>query len=236
MELNLQEASVKTDSLLTRAFESLGLEIGANLQLETLRIKRKFQVSLLGYRANHSLMITAPYRHGKEVLLERGEPLALRFMSGKSVCAFESTVRYHCYQPYSYYHLSYPESVDSLNIRNAVRVSAELYAEVDSEFVILGDWPKTVQLKNLSETGLCFESSEFLGLLGHELVFTLQIPVTSVHSTLFLRGLIRNIEHPSPSNGLSDYQVGVQFVDLDERAKLVLTNYVLARKQGLRDA
>lgn len=216
-------------TLIQRDLASVDLEIGAQWVLETRTIRRKAQVQLLGYRARHSLMISAPMRNGSELLLERDEPLALRFMSGKTVCAFESRVIFHSYQPYSFYHIAYPEQVETLDVRNSVRVKADIFAEVDSEFVLVGDWPKTVKLVNLSESGLCFVYADFLGLLGHELIFTIALPVQGATSTLFLKGVIRNIEHRYAGLRKQDYLVGVEFIELDAHSRLVLSNYVLAK-------
>lgn len=222
-----QNVAVRSSVKLQRSFETLGLEVGQLLTVEAQHPKRKAQVQLLGYRSGHSLMISAPRKHSSEVLLEKDEPLALRFLTGRTACAFESRVLYHCYQPFSYYHISFPQHVESLEVRNATRVESNIFADVDSEFVLVGEWPKTVQLVNLSESGLCFRSDEFLGLLGHELLFTFEVPLEAQKTTLFVTGIIRNIDHPEPQSLDRHYSVGVEFVGLDERARLVLANYVL---------
>lgn len=218
---------------LQRSFESIGLPIGSSLVLERVETGKKYPVQLLGFRLHRSLMVTAPQTKGAEVLLDSGEALNVRFINGKTVGAFESQVVFRCYQPFSYIHLSYPEQIESIDVRNAERVSADLEASVDSDFVMVGDWPKQVVLRNLSESGLCFVSDEFLGLIGHELNFSVTLSINTIEKTLCLPGVIRNIEHLTLDSGQKEYQVGVQFLTVDENDFLVLSSYVLAlRAQG----
>lgn len=218
---------------LQRSFESIGLPIGSSLVLERVETGKKYPVQLLGFRLHRSLMVTAPQTKCADVLLDSGEALNVRFINGKTVGAFEAQVVVRCYQPFSYIHLSYPEQIESIDIRNAERVSADLEASVDSDFVMVGDWPKQVVLRNLSESGLCFVSDEFLGLIGHELNFSVTLSINKIEKTLCLPGVIRNIEHLTLDSGQKEYQVGVQFLTVNENDFLVLSSYVLAlRAQG----
>jgi len=223
----VEEPTQTLSRTLERDFEALQLPIGGGLVIERTENARKFNVQLLGYKKGVSLMISAPQSKGREVMLETGDALRVRLLSGKSVAAFETHVRYRCFQPFSYYHLSYPHSIEVVDVRNAERVKANLSASVDSEFVLIGDWPKQVAIENLSETGLCFMSSDFLGLLGHELMFSLTLTLNGRESALRLPGVIRNIEHPEADRHPKRYQVGVQFTQLEESERLVLAAYVL---------
>jgi len=231
IDINPAVTSIDNANKLQRSFESIGLPVGSALVIERVDSGKKYPVQLLGFRRQRSLMVSPPQtKNGAEILLDNGEALNVRFINGKTIGAFECQVVYRCYQPFSYIHLSYPEQIESVDIRNAERVSADIEASVDSDFVMVGEWPKKVVLRNLSESGLCFVSDEFLGLIGHELNFSVGLTVNDVEKTLCLPGVIRNIEHHALPNGRKDYQVGVQFLALNDNDRLVLSSFVLARR------
>lgn len=212
-----------------RSFESLHLDVGTGMVMERVDARRKLPVQLLGYRKQRSLMVSAPRHQGTEVYIESGEAVRLRFLTGKTAGALETHVLYRCYQPFSYLHLAYPLRVECVDIRDAERVPASLVAEVDSDFVMVGDWPKRVDVTDVSETGLRFRSNDFLGLVGHELNFSLTVSVNGVTKALHLPGVIRNIAHEEQQNNDRDYQVGVQFTEVDHEQRFVLSSFVLAQ-------
>lgn len=223
------DSSALATSALERSFESLRLDVGSTLMMERIDARRKFPVQLLGYRKSRSLMVTAPRHRGGELHIESGESLRLRFLTGKTAGALETHVLYRCYQPFSYLHLAYPLRVECVDIRDAERVAADLIAEVDSDFVLVGDWPKRIDVIDVSESGLRFHSNDFLGLVGHELNFSLELRVSGVRKSLRLPGVIRNIEHLEHADAKRDYQVGVQFTEVDQEQQFVLSSFVLAQ-------
>ena len=224
-----EQTRKREEKVLERSFESLHLDVGSTLVLERVDSRRKLPVQLLGYRKQRSLMISAPRANGAEVYLESGETVHVRFLTGKTAGAFESHVIYRCYQPFSYLHLAYPQRVECVDIRDSERVSANLLASVDSDFVLVGDWPKQVKVTNISETGLCFESGDFLGLVGHELNFSFELSVNGIEKNMLLPGVIRNITHVEHSDSPRDYLVGVQFTEIDPDQRLFLSTYVMAQ-------
>lgn len=210
------------------AFSSLGLKIGTVVTIEIVSTLRKYSVQLLGYSENKSILISSPLRDGKEVLLERDSIIAVRLLVGKKVCAFEARILYRSIQPYSYYHLSYPETVEALQVRNSERVNTIIETEVDSDFDIVGEWPKTAYINNMSKTGARLNSAHSLGVSGHELILNFEVQVSGLNLQLKLPSIIRNVEH---SGGLEEsdvnrYVYGVEFINLGDEQHLSLSSYI----------
>jgi len=209
----------------TESFSDLNLTVGASLTIETISPVRKYHVQLLGYAENRSLLISSPLRDGKEVLLEKDCVVAVRLLVGKNVCAFETKVLYRSIQPYSYYHLAYPEDITVLQVRNSERVDTLIETDVDSDFDIVGDWPRAAKINNLSKTGARMISSTHLGEKGQEILLQFEVTVSGINKRVCLPSIIRNVEN----NELEEdekFTVGVQFLELTDEETLTLSTYI----------
>jgi len=213
----------------TELFSNLGLTVGSNLTIETVSPVRKYQVQLLGYAENRSIFVSSPTRDGREVLLDKNCAVAVRLLVGKKVCAFEAQVIYRSIHPYTYYHLSYPDEVEALQVRNSERVNTLINADVDSDFDIVGEWPKPGYINNLSKTGARMTSPYSLGEKGHELLVSFELSVSGMEKRICLSSIIRNIELNSDAEVGDEgrYVVGIEFIDLSDEQRLTLSTYIL---------
>lgn len=209
----------------SESFSDLSLPIGANLTIETISPVRKYSVQLLGYAQSKSIFISSPLRDGKEVLLDKDCVLAVRLLDGKNVCAFESKVLYRSIQPYTYYHLAYPNDVKVLQVRNSERVDTTIEADVDSDFDIVGDWPRTATINNLSKTGARMVSATRLGEKGQEILLQFGVVVSGINKRVCLPSIIRNVDNNETEEEPA-YIVGVQFLELTDEEMLTLSTYI----------
>jgi c-di-GMP-binding flagellar brake protein YcgR len=221
----VENSSVSEHVEITESFSDLSLTIGASLTVETISPVRKYSVHLLGYAENRSLFISTPLRDGKEVLLDKGCVVAVRLLVGKNVCAFESKVLYRSLQPYTYYHLAYPQEITVLQVRNSERVAILIETDVDSDFDIVGDWPRTATINNLSKTGARLISATLLGEKGQEILLQFGVIVSGINKRVCLPSIIRNVENNESGEGQT-YAVGVQFLELTDEEMLTLSTYI----------
>lgn len=224
----MAEQPEKSREDLQASFAHLGLSIGTPVTLETISPPRKYQVQLIGFVENRSVLISSPLREGKEVLLDKDSTVAIRLLVGKQVVAFESKVVYRSIQPFSYYHLAYPEDITALQVRNSERVTTNIEAQVDSDFDIVGEWPKPAYIDNLSKTGARMSSPFSLGEKGHELLVSFELNASGVTKTVCLPSIIRNIELNTEEEvgQQGRYIVGIQFVNLTDDQILTLSSYI----------
>jgi len=228
-----EESPEKLANEIPELFSTLGLTTGTSFSIETNSPVRKYTVQLLGYAENKSILISPPTREGKEILLDKDSIIAVRMLVGTKVCAFESRILYRSLQPYSYYHIAYPSTVESLQVRNSERVDTELKIEVDSDFDIVGEWPKSAYLNNISNTGARINSYHSLGVTGHELILNFKIKVNALDMDIGLSCVIRNVVH---DEGLevtdsNRYVFGVQFIGLTDELRLKLSSYIHENNQ-----
>jgi len=206
-------------------FADLSLTIGSILTIETISPVRKYPVHLLGYSENRSILVSSPLREGKEVLLDKNSVLAVRLLVGKNVCAFETKVLYRSIQPYTYYHLAYPQEITALQVRNSERVDTLIETDVDSDFDIVGDWPRAAQINNISKTGARMVSQRRLGEKGQEVLLQFEVTVSGIDKRVCLPSIIRNVEKNETDEG-EQYIIGVQFLDLTDEETLTLSTYI----------
>ncbi len=225
----------KQDSLeeVNESFSSLGLTVGCHFTIETVASSRKYQVQLIGYLDKRSILISPPLKDGREVLLDKDTVIAIRLLEGKKVCGFETKIIYRSSHPYTYYHLQFPESVNTRQIRNSERVDTEIEVSVDSDFDIVGDWPKLAYITNLSKTGARMISPASLGEKGHELVLMFELYVSGMHRKMRIPCLIRNIQLIQNSQNTDqtklmkgNYIVGIQFLEMNDEQRLSLSSYI----------
>jgi len=221
-------SSLEKENDESTSLASLGIAIGTIFTIETISPVRKYPVHLLGYSEHRSIFISSPLREGKEVLLDKDCTLTVRLLIGKTVCAFQTKVLYRSIQPYTYYHLAYPVEIEALQVRNSERVDTKIEADIDSDFDIVGEWPKPALINNLSKTGAKMTSPYSLGDKGHELLVTLQLSVSGMDKRVCLPSLIRNIEvNAGVEVGHEGrYVVGVEFVNLTDEQRLTLSTYI----------
>jgi c-di-GMP-binding flagellar brake protein YcgR len=221
----VENSSLPEQSETTEIFSDLSLTIGASLTVETISPVRKYPVQLLGYAENRSIFISSPLRDGKEVLLDKDCVVAVRLLVGKNVCAFETKVLYRSIQPYTYYHLAYPKDITVLQIRNSERVDTLIETDVDSDFDIVGNWPRSAKINNLSKTGARMISSTDLGESGQEILLQFEVTVSGINKRVCLPSIIRNVDN-NESEGDEKFTVGVQFLELTDEETLTLSTYI----------
>jgi len=226
----VENSSLPEQVEVTESFSDLSLTIGASLTIETISPVRKYQVQLLGYAENRSLFISSPLRDGNEVLLDKNCVVAVRLLVGKNVCAFETKVLYRSLQPYTYYHLAYPDDITVLQVRNSERVDTLIKADVDSDFDIVGDWPREAKINNLSKTGGRMISSTRLGEKGQEILLQFEVTVSGINKRVCLPSIIRNVEKNDADEGEA-YTVGVQFLELTDEEILTLSTYIYEQEK-----
>jgi c-di-GMP-binding flagellar brake protein YcgR len=214
-------------------FSGLGLSIGSYITIEAIASARKYQVQLIGYLDKRSILISSPLRDGREVLLENNTALAIRLLEGKKVCAFETKIIYRSSHPYTHYHLQFPGTVNTRQIRNSERVDTELKVSVDSDFDVFSDWPKLAYITNLSKTGARMTSQYSLGEKGHEIILMFDLDVSGLHKKLKIPCIIRNIQlntnlssQDQEAISKGDFVFGIQFMEMNDEYRLSLSSYI----------
>ncbi|MGH8854211.1 MAG: flagellar brake protein [Telluria sp.] len=208
-------------------FEAMNLQVGVRLQVMTHRHLKPVQhfSTLIGYAKDEYLIIKIPVENGVPISITEGDRVTVRVFSGVNVCSFACSVERVFARPLSYLHLSFPTSIQGTSLRGAMRVKAEIPAQVS----LAGRDGATINcsLTNVSVTGARVESSYPLPADSDvvTLSFALATPPTNEEVPVNTLAAIRNMTVSPPAPDQPDvYSYGVQFVDLDPVHYTLLQN------------
>lgn len=218
-EENLNPAPEATGSL---PLEQVKLNIGDSIQLQAQSETdtSRYYVTLVGYLAGHSFIVTTPTVEGSVLLMREGQSFVVRLFSGKSAYAFTALIKRVTNSPFPHLHLSYPREVRGIVVRSSVRAQANIICSA----TIAGGTAVACVARDISMGGALLASREQIGSTGEKLTLKLRVIVSEVEHLLTLNCQIRsvNIAMISGDNAPS-IQHGVSFEELSPQDKLVIT-------------
>ena len=215
------------------------LLIGDVLQLQYAppsENQERFAVKLVGYLPGSSLVITAPGRQGKSILVREGQSFTVRLLQGSNVFGFVSKVLAVFSRPYPHLHLTYPAEVESAVVRNAPRVSARFSTQViNTSMQVEHRHSLTATIVDLSSSGARLVVGDRLGKIGDLLQISLTLEVCSGTDRLQLLGTIRTAKEADNADGARHHIYGVQFKGMNRFQQLLLCSFVLGQIAKVRD-
>lgn len=213
------------------AEDLLNLAVGTPLQLQTVALPEtnRYQVRTIGYLPGGSLIVSTPSQKGKLVIVRQGQLFRVRMLRGESVMGFETQVLQSYNIPYPHLHLVYPKAIESIVVRNALRVSAELGA-VARNISEGQDSPEhQVVFADLSTTGAKLVAPRPLGAVGDTLHLSFEVDVAGKPEKLTLLGTVRNLSVRDRNQPDLGYNHGLQFGTVNRYQQVLLHGWVLQR-------
>lgn len=167
------------------------LKIGDSIQLQfrTGTEKLRCLVTLIGYVAGQSVLVSTPVMDGRRMPMREGQDLNARFFSGRNAYAFSAVVMKITGVPYPYLHLSYPPEVRGLVVRSSPRAQAHLDCHASTED---GSSYKCVA-RDISLDGASIEGPEQMGRVGEKLLLKLPVKIDENEHMLDLNCRIRSV-------------------------------------------
>ena len=222
----------------------LQLSIGDTLLLQFAmdEHQRKHPTKVIGYLLGKSLVVTTPRIDGKVMLVREGQPLIIRMLSGNNVYAFNTQILTSSLKPYAHLHLTYPQDIEKIVVRKAMRVAADLDVTIDC---INAEDPKLSQqakgkVLDISTAGALLFAESGLGGNGDLLSLTMRVPLAGVQKFIKVPAVIRSVREQSaaadvlegqPGGQPAGYLFGVEFQLLEEMDNILLHGFVYEQLQ-----
>jgi c-di-GMP-binding flagellar brake protein YcgR len=210
----------------TVELESLKLMPGDALQLQPLlegQVER-WSVRVIGHLKPKSLLVSAPMLDGKLIFIKDGQTYLVRAFSGLNVCAFKAKVLKSHLQPYPYLHLSWPDSVQAMRIRKAMRAPAAIIVAVhDSEE---GRQTGAGKIVDISVGGAKLMSPAQLGQKGDSLWLSFKVKLGDMEEYVKTSAIIRTVGEETDEQGKTMKAYGMQFGELSQAQRLIIMNLV----------
>jgi hypothetical protein len=143
------------------------------LQFQTETEKYRCLVTLIGYLAGESVIVSMPVINGRLMQMREEQTLNARFFSGKNAYAFSAVVRKTTSTPYPYLHLSYPPEVRGLVVRSSPRAQAHINCHASTRD---GSSYKCIA-RDISMGGALIASREQMGKVGEKLLLRLPVKI-----------------------------------------------------------
>lgn len=211
-----------TESVIT--LDEVRWQIGDTLWLQFADdAAQRYAVNLVGSLPNRSILVTAPFKDGKQMFVREGQGFVVRALAGKRAYAFGAQLIKYQQTPFVYMHLSLPREVRCTVIRQDTRVP------VGAEgFLALGGAnPLPASVIDLSLGGASLVAPPLPGKIAAQKGATGQLrfvaSVADQQLSLDLPLVLRAVESLGDPNF---FKYGVEFAGLSARDKLVLSAYV----------
>lgn len=187
----------------------------------------RLNAKIIGHAINKSLIITAPSANGKLNILRENQHFVIRMLQGNKVYGFESEVLKYYTVPYPHVHLSQPRDVECIVVRGARRINIlNLVISVQTE---KSTAPISASLNNISVSGALLQCAQLFGRLDDKLTFSIEFEISGIHKYLRIAAIIRNLSTPEDrekEEGGDFYRYGIEFLNLDDDQRLIITAYV----------
>lgn len=214
-------------------FEDMNLQVGVRLQIMPKQASSPTvqYTSLIGFVADDYLLLQIPQQEGKPVETPAGSEVALRVFSGVSVFTFDARVEAVLTKPRPFMVLSFPDNIQKVGLRKAVRVKANIPVRVVNP--ANRDLVKEATLSDISLSGALVSTPNPLGAIGDAIEISFSILVQSQNEEVAISttASIRSVQQAvgtAPDGGAfyTVYTYGINFMDIEPTHQALLQNYV----------
>lgn len=210
----------------TATLDEVKLLPGDALQLQPLveGQQERLTVRIIGVMKPKSVLVTAPMIDGKLIFVREAQPFLVRAFSGLNVCAFKSKVLKAQHTPFPYLHLAYPETVQLMRIRKAVRARVQVITAIhDREG---GKQIGAGRIVDLSVGGAKILSPSAVGAKDQEVFLVFKIKLDDIEEIINTPATIRSVIEEDDEDGRKATALGVQFGELQQQQRLLIMNLV----------
>lgn len=217
-------------------FEELKLVPGTRLKLTVAGPGLDQQAvagRYIGCHAPATLLVAIPPKT-RGAVLRNGVRVAVSVGTPTGVASFPSAVEATASSPYSYVHLLLPREVQWRAVRTAVRVAADLPAQVTNFDEVPRRPALQAAIVDLSVRGLKLGAAVELGNLGDEIAVEATFQLDDIVRRLSLRAKIRSRFAGATASSGYEHVYGAELLGLPEDDRILLQAYVLdvLHKQG----
>ncbi|NTV96038.1 MAG: flagellar brake protein [Thiobacillus sp.] len=210
----------------TATLDEVKLMPGDVLQLQPMveGPQERLTVRIIGVMKPKSVLVTAPMIDGKLIFVRDGQPFLVRAFSGLNVCAFKSKVLKAQHTPFPYLHLSYPETVQLMRIRKAVRARVQVITAIyDKEG---GKQIGAGRIVDLSVGGAKILLPRPIDAKEQTVFLAFKIKLDDIEEIVETPATIRSAGEEDDEEGRKATSLGVQFGELQQQQRLLIMNLV----------
>ena len=199
--------------------EKLAIALGSELHMQIEGMEEKFKAILVGIETPHYLMVRMQIPSKFRNQIDKGTNFIVRYLYLGNVYGFRTKSIGCVKKPYWITFLSYPESVESLNIRNAQRVTCFIPATLDlDERQIKG------LVLDISRHGTRFKINTNIDSFRDVKIddpLKISFPLLGLEGIHTLQGKIKSIHSDA-----TQLLLGIKFIDVEPSLEKKIDSYV----------
>ena len=205
---------------MTNTTGNLGIELGTTLQLQFVGLRESAKTTLVGMERNSYLIARSPQISGIWTKLHKENHVIVRYLYEGMVYGFKCTLLGIIDEPFRLMLLSYPEHIETVNLRKQERVSCFLPAKLINNNI---DYAGVILDISAGGCNFFFDLSDHEGLpdikVGDDVKFSLHIGGSSGVTTV--QATVRNLR-----SGGDKITIGAQFLNVDIETLSNLETYI----------
>ena len=203
--------------------EELGIAAGDKLQLQIGDNKeQRYPVIFIGVNPRGSLIVSAPISgEDKTIFVREGQMITLRFVAHNVASGFTTRVMVTRGQPYPYLHLEIPKEIQTVEVRNELRVSTDIAVTIINK--THKSPALTGRLLSLSCSGGRVESKMRLAHMDNVLNLTMQLKLEDIDCLVTFDCLVSYVKE-NAQDGIFTY--GVKLAKVDKEEMIALRGFV----------
>jgi len=200
--------------------------IGSKVVIETPSAKQRMVAELIGFHEGASIVVKCTDKAvAKTAVSLQGKSVKAHIMSQGLIYTFESQLIKAQTEPYTYWHLQYPKTINVSGRRKQSGVELKLPVAIeyqDTKLAMLRDIPTIVLCTDMSLEGVVVEAPLILGDIGDEFFITFRLEIAGVDQLVLTSTQLTSASQLE--QGV--YTHAFQFEDLEDENKVLIAAYV----------
>lgn len=186
---------------------------------------RRYNVTVLGFLENHSLIVATPKKENNYMIIREGQIFTARMMHGTSISGFQTQVIKSVSTPYPYMHLKIPDEWQKKQVRITRRADISLPITVTNIKKSSLIKKEEAIIIDLSLLGCCLVSNNILGSENEMLKLNMTIDLFGYEYVLSITALVKRVKEKLHNDELL-FEYGLAFQDLSEQTSLIIGSQV----------
>lgn len=195
----------------------LPIGLGSDVLLQLKGLRERLKGFLVGMEPAKYILLKIPSASVLNEEIDTGAEMVVRYVFMGNVFAFRATVLGGISEPFPITFISYPQSIESLNLRSAKRIECNIPCDL---FIRNKQTPGVIMDISYNGAGLTCELSDTMKIDTDDEI-SLSFPLPGMKGEQYYTGLVRNIVKDKTKASL-----GVQFINLDPILKDRLRSYI----------
>jgi len=186
---------------------------------------RRYNVTVIGFLENHSIIVATPKKDGNFMILREGQLFTARMMHGTCVAGFQTQVIKSVSTPYPYMHLKIPDEFQKKQVRITRRADISLPITVTNIKKSNLIKKEAAEIIDLSLLGCRIVSENILGSDNDMLKLNIKTKLFNYDYILSITAQVKRIQETMHDDKFL-FEYGLAFQDLGEQASLVIGSQV----------